>query len=480
MPPLSPKPTHQPVMATLGTKDGAPVAIDLTRTRGLRLVGHGARDAERALLAQMLVKAGRGDCRVIATREDLHRLLGTEIASRIGGVAGLYVAASAEDALNQLGAELVQRSRDMGEDRTSRERTPVPLVCFLDPGEHRERLKADLGLGASRAVGAVVLGDWPHGTTLTIGDCVVADAAGLSCDGLVGLEVDRLQEADVADRLAAIIPATSEQPTVAQQPPDPQDATVPGPRAVIPSGPPGLIRLIGRYEVSGPAGACGVQAPDMRALLALLAENRTTLVPQAVIEDKLWDGEPPSRHRFKVLVKTTRGKLCDALGLPSSQGTAVIRNTGGYGYAINPELFTCDVWQLRDLLAKAAALADAEKTATLEAAVDLYAGPYLPDLPYGWAHHDARNLVRDVVQALSQLAALADTPERGVTYLERATGIDPAAEHLYRARMHAYADLGQLTAVHNCYDQLVEVLRERSRRPEAQTTQLYRRLTDPN
>ncbi|WP_158088829.1 AfsR/SARP family transcriptional regulator [Thermoactinospora rubra] len=465
----------------MGAKDGTPVAIDLTRTRGLRLLGHGAQAAERALLAQLLVKAGRGDCRVIATQENLHRLLGTEIASRIGGIAGLYVAASAEDALNQLGAELVQRSREVDEDRTSRERTLMPLVCFLDPGEHRERLKADLGLGASRAVGAVVLGDWPHGTTLTINsDGVVADAVGLSCDGLMNLQVDRLQEADVADRLAAIIPATSKQPTAAEKLPDRQDATVPGPRPVVPSGPPGLIRLIGRYEVSGPAGACGVQAADMRALLALLAENRTTLVTQAVIEDKLWDGEPPSRHRFKVLVKATRGKLCDALGLPSSQGTAVIRNTGGYGYAINPELFTCDVWQLRDLLTKAAALADADKAAALEAAVDLYVGPYLPDLPYGWAHHDARNLVRDVVQALSQLATLADTRERGVAYLERATGIDPAAEHLYRARMHAYTDLGQLTAIHNCYDQLVEVLKERGRRPEAQTVQLYRRLTDPN
>ncbi|WP_158088882.1 AfsR/SARP family transcriptional regulator [Thermoactinospora rubra] len=480
IPMASEEPRHRPVTVTLGSKSGASIEIDLTRTRGLHLMGSGAVDAERALLAQLVAKAHDGRWRVITGREDLNRLFGNEIASRIEGIAGLYVATSAKDALNQLGAELVQRSRSEGEEPGDREKA-VPLVCFLDPGEHLERLKADLGLGASRAVGAVVLGDWPHGTTVVIGsDGVTTDAAGLACDGLVGVHMHLLTEADAAKRLASVVPARQQDPSASKATPDPKDEAAPGPRAMVRGSAIGLIRLMGRYEVSGPAGTSGVQATDMRALLGLLAENRMTLVTQAVVEDKLWDGIPPSRHRFKVLMKATRGKMCEALGLPSSQGTAVIGNTGGYGYAINSELFTCDVWQLRDLLSKAASAADAEKAALLGAAVDLYIGPYLPDLPYTWAHHDARNLVRDVVQALSQLAALAETPDRGVTYLERATGIDPGAEHLYRARMQLYAGLGQLTAVHNCYDQLVEVLRERGRKPELQTAQLYRRLTDTN
>ena len=185
----------------------------------------------------------------------------------------------------------------------------------------------------------------------------------------------------------------------------------------------------------------------------------------------------PNTDRFPNLLKDTRIKLCDALGRPHNHGKHVIQNIGANGYRINPALYTCDVWQLHDLLAQAVTASDQEKTAALMAAVDLYAGPYLKDIPHGWAHTASRTVNREVVQALAELADLETAPARAVLHLERATDIDTTAEHLYRRRMQMYADRGRAEAVHHCYEQLNDRLKACGKKPEATTVQLYLRLT---
>ncbi|PZG37086.1 hypothetical protein C1I98_25990 [Spongiactinospora gelatinilytica] len=236
----------------------------------------------------------------------------------------------------------------------------------------------------------------------------------------------------------------------------------------------GTIRLVGQCAIEGRGRTAGGWGSDTWALLGLLAEHRTCLLSKTVAADKL----DVLGDRFAGLLKATRAKMCDALGMPGNYGRVVIQFKGGTGYRINPDLYTCDVWQIRDLLTAAALATGPEKIAGLTAAVELYVGPYLPGVPHDWARHTAGALNRGIVQALAQLADLAERPEQEAGHLERATGLDPVAEHLYRRRMEVYRRLGRPQAIHYCYEELHEHLRARGRRPSSKTEQLYRGMTD--
>ncbi|MGH3391570.1 MAG: AfsR/SARP family transcriptional regulator, partial [Actinomadura sp.] len=194
--------------------------------------------------------------------------------------------------------------------------------------------------------------------------------------------------------------------------------------------------------------------------------------------DKMWPDEDPSAcsSRFWTAMKETRSKLCRALDRPTDHGKYMVQNLGTSSYRLNAGLFHADVWELRDALASAAGLPAEERAAFLEAAVELYTGPVLPGAEHEWAQNAARALDRAVVQALVQLADVQTDPERAVHWLERATEIDPAGEHLFRRRMQTYVTLGRFQAVHHCYAELSEQLRLVGDRPEQRTTQLYRRL----
>ncbi|MEV4808042.1 bacterial transcriptional activator domain-containing protein [Nonomuraea sp. NPDC049421] len=240
----------------------------------------------------------------------------------------------------------------------------------------------------------------------------------------------------------------------------------------------GLIRLLGQCSIEGRNRTAGGWGTDTWALLGLLAEHRSSLLTKGAACDKLWPETEMPHDRFAGLLKATRAKMCEALGMPGNYGRIVIQFMGSTGYRINPDLYTCDVWQIRDLLTAAARAKGPEKAAALIAATDLYTGSYLPGVDLGWARGAADSLNRAVVQALAQLADLEEQPEAEVAYLERATELDGVAEHLYRRRMEVYARLSRLQAIHYCYDEVLERLRTRARRPSPQTEQLYRRLTD--
>ncbi|WP_344211248.1 bacterial transcriptional activator domain-containing protein [Nonomuraea bangladeshensis] len=239
----------------------------------------------------------------------------------------------------------------------------------------------------------------------------------------------------------------------------------------------GLIRLVGQCVIEGRNRTAGGWGTDTWALLGLLAEHRSSLLTKGAAGDKIWPEAEAPHDRFAGLLKATRAKMCEALGMPGNYGRIVIQFMGSTGYRINPDLYTCDVWQIRDLLTAAARAKGPEKVAALIAAADLYTGPYLPDVPHGWARNAADALNRAVVQALAQLADLEEQPEAEIVYLERATELDGVAEHLYRRRMEVYARLGRFQAIHYCYDEIRERLRARGRKPSSQTERLYRGVT---
>jgi hypothetical protein len=301
---------------------------------------------------------------------NLLRLLGRGSADGLKTLPYLLI----EAALDRLDAALIERTAAMQDaepisvDQGSR----LPLICFLGTAGQPGRLGADLHLGEKLAVGAVVLEDWTCGTTLAVEPGgLIADATGRAAVGLVGVCLPMLDEAEArAKALPVTAKAASSGPCVQAAPV--QTA-------------PGTVKLLEQYSIEGPSEWSSCRSVEMWPLLGLFAEQRTASLTRAIAEDRLWPDMEEGSDRFRPLLKETRAKLCDALGRPHNQGKYVIQNLGASGYRVNPDLFTFDIWQLRDLLAAARRTTGEEQASNLATAVDLYTGPYLPDSPHGWA-----------------------------------------------------------------------------------------------
>ncbi|GAA2406201.1 hypothetical protein GCM10010191_12740 [Actinomadura vinacea] len=216
---------------------------------------------------------------------------------------------------------------------------------------------------------------------------------------------------------------------------------------------------------------------DTWALLGLLAEHRALPLPRETAYAKLWPDLDPAgdRDTFWKPMRDARTRLVQALG-GGQAGPQVIQKLGRSSYRVNAGFFTFDVWELRDALKAARMAGGADKVCALTSAVEKYVGTYLPGCDYEFARNAALALEREVVDALAQLADLSE-PEAAVLHLERATCIDPTAEHLCRQRMEMNARLGRVAAVHHCYQELAHVLEGLQLRPASQTEEVYRRLT---
>ncbi len=106
-------------------------------------------------------------------------------------------------------------------------------------------------------------------------------------------------------------------------------------------------------------------------------------------------------------------------------------------YRIPPDLNVwSDVSEFRDALDRAdfSRTSVPERAALLQQAVDLYSGPFLPDVYSDWAETKRRELESRYLRALSALAqsrmALGDV-EGALRLLERVAAIDPYHDGLF-------------------------------------------------
>ncbi|MBO2455433.1 winged helix-turn-helix domain-containing protein [Actinomadura barringtoniae] len=406
---------------------------------------------------------------------------GTQVAQ--APLPGLHAAASVAEALNFIGGEVVGRTATMQDSDDDGSPGPdegaalVPLVCVLDPVEQATRTEYELRRGASLAIGGLLLSDWPHGTTLAVDSSgVIMDATGKAAETMTGTQATLLAEADARKQLVALGLVGDARLAANRGPGTAPMATV---RATGGHAPSVLIRLIGgQYVIEGRSGTISLP-PDHRALLAVLAEYRGRLIDKATIENKVWGpGGSPKVNRFDVVMKETRTKLCEAMGLATNQGTRLIENPRHAGYRVNAELIGYDVWQLRDLLGRARTAHADDKYTALAEAVEKYTGPYLADFQQDWARPEARGLARGVFGALVQLAGLETDLERAALRLDHAAELDPVDSLVCRRRMQTYAELGRIADVRICYQQFTEHLKQRGTKVDAQTTALYRELVD--
>jgi DNA-binding SARP family transcriptional activator len=485
----SPAADRRPLRVPLAiARDGRTLDVDLDQQLGLGLTGPGAANTARAVVAHLLTTATR---RV--------HLLATDTAARfVPGIDELPHTTRVTDTAeltNAMHRHVVARTRlldsydlpslDRLLDEHPDEAEPYLLVLSEPPEpDAHAQWAALLGQGAAVGLGALILGSWLAGGTVVIDDAgQITDTAGDTLADLVGTRAVRLSAAACIDtlRLIAHATGTSPPPDLAPAAATKDDdgervATLPTPTAPQPV----RLHLFGLMRVTvGDRELDSGLRSKARELLAFLA-----LHPRGVTEDQavdaLWpDADLDRAHaQFRTALANLRKVLRDASDRADSK--VVEHHTGRY--QLDTTLVAVDVWDFQHALTDAAAAGGSldEQRGALTLAADLYDGELLDRTAYLWAEPAREDLRRRAVDTLVRLAdthADSGERERATAYYERAIGIEPYGEDLYRRLMRVYAALGRSDAIHRTYRTLESRLTELDADPDPASEQLLVALT---
>ncbi|GAA4474184.1 hypothetical protein [Phytohabitans houttuyneae] len=452
---------------------------DLPAHGGLGLTGPGATDAARAILAATLT-AGRLDdpdaqSRAVVTQTALSTLL-SHYADQAAAMRRLTVSASFADALTTIEEEIIRRSRIVADHESTDVATlrasdplaePLPQLLLIaerpDDSWHR-RLATAITLGGPVDVGAVVIGHWPPGTTLTV-----------AADGTTDTDPARVAVLDAAaahDILTVLAEAHGDTPPEANQrqpaPASPnQSESTPGqpdrPDGTDPATPPATggttaaVRILGVPAILGPDGTAvrGLRAKALE-LLVYLAVHRSGAALGDIME-AVW-GDATTRRaaeRLSTCVANLRSVLRAAAQHEKPDQDAAgqridpVVNTGGR-YHLDPTLVHVDWWTVLDACTQAAAAGDDTTRLThLRTATAAVGGALAENTDYEWIDTD-RELVRRrlVTIYLDTARLLADTdPHQARTLLDQACHLDPLSDSLARHAIRAAARLGDTDAI---------------------------------
>jgi DNA-binding SARP family transcriptional activator len=211
------------------------------------------------------------------------------------------------------------------------------------------------------------------------------------------------------------------------------------------------------------------QALVARDLLFCLLAHPDGLTKEA-IGLIFWPESSPAQ--LKLQFKQTVYRLRRALG----QDVVLLDQDR---YQFNRALdYECDVETFMEKLAQARAATDpGERAAAYRAAVDLYRGPYLPEVDGTWVCVEQERLWQayvEAVLALAQFHLVAREYGVALDYCQRALDVDLCLEEAHRLAMRAHAALGNRAGVARQYERCRQALQEELCAPlSPQTEALY-------
>lgn len=474
----------------------------LPLSTGLGLTGEGALDAARGLLVATLAAGSDDDPdakgHAIIPASTLATLLGVS-AVDLGHLDRLTVTDTDADAITALEEEIIRRSRLIADAQVADVRTlrdtdvraePMPqllLIAELPDPAWTNRLTTAVRLGHSVDIGAVIIGDWLTGTTLTV-----------AADGTTGTDT-RLGVLDTTTAIDALgllreAHGDSDGP-VRPEPPAPNAADHGAPEpvqqvdrasgsepaehtgaATVPTASPAAedgrrlaaVRVLGRPAV---LDADGQPSPGIRSkaveLLVYLAVNRRGADLSDIMEALFPDANlRRASERLSTVAADLRKHLRRAAAAPADTTETLrkrfepIPNTGSR-YHLDPTVVAVDWWTVLDQYeAVAATTGTGQQLAHLATAIDAASGALAEGAEYDWIDTDREVVRRHRLKLHVHAAALlADTdPHRSWLLLEQACEIDPLSDELARATMRAAATLGDADAIRHRLKTLREAL----------------------
>ncbi|GAA3165954.1 hypothetical protein GCM10010466_65950 [Planomonospora alba] len=465
----------------------------------LGLTGAGAAPAARALVLDLLRQAGWFRAEVVIRTADLRELFGLsarEAESLAGAVPGLAVVESADAAVDRFTETHFARRRMLIE----RAATDVAELRERDPGEAlpavllvaavtEELFDWDVaGLLASSSrtgTGALLLGDWPSGTTCEIGpDGRVGAVEGPEAGNLLGGWLFHLPPDEARDCLRgfavpdgdglrglAVPDGNGGRP--AEEGADP-DALPPweGPEPV-------RLSILGRpvVQVKGRPEAVPLDGPALH-LLVLLALHPDG-VGSGEIRAALWPGASRDAcvHAALRCLRDTLRAAADGADR-GRRGSPFIREDGGV-YRLDPVMVAVDLWDFEAVVEEARTAGDGRtRLGALDCAAQLCRGALAEGLACGWIDERRSAQTRLRTDVLAELAGLRaeDDPRAALGVLERAVALDPDPEELWRRLIRLQLELGRRDRAEETAARLRERLDAMGVRPTPETERLLAEL----
>ncbi|WP_460716852.1 AfsR/SARP family transcriptional regulator [Microbispora hainanensis] len=296
---------------------------------------------------------------------------------------------------------------------------------------------------STTGVAALLLGDWPCGTTCDISvDHQVVKVEGQLADALSGAGLFHITEGEAAAHLRELLPE-EESAAIVEEPSQ-------GAEPEVWAGPQ-LVRL----SVLGPptVHARGRSNPLELGWLQLNTLVYLALHPAGVTRDQLttalWpedtgkDVHNTLRHLRNALVTATGYENRDRKRAPFINASTTQE---GATYRIDPALVSIDLWDYQAALEelKAASEPGAKLSALMKAAESCN-GELAHGLETEWLDEHRYPLTRSQSDVLSQLAELCrdNDPEQALIALERARALDPDTEETYLRIIRLQLSLGR-------------------------------------
>lgn len=247
--------------------------------------------------------------------------------------------------------------------------------------------------------------------------------------------------------------------------------------AAIPFAPPRLtIQALGKAQVEldgKPVKDSEWQSRKIvRDLFFLLLAHPNGLSKEQV-GAIFWPESSPAQ--LKLRFKNTVYRLRRALG---QDAVLLDKDLYRFNSALDYEY---DVEVFGEKLAQAQVAPDPDEQATAyREAVDLYTGPYLPEMEGTWVWPERERLWQAYVEAILKLAEFyleTGKYEMTLEYCRRALVKDPSLEAIHRLAMRAYAAMGNRAAVARQFERCQQTLLEEINvPPSVETKALYETL----
>jgi DNA-binding SARP family transcriptional activator len=452
-----------PGSLSFGTDGDREVGLALRDCAGLGLTGPGMAGAARALLVGMLASGGPlaslDHMRVLIPSADLETLLSDTCPS----LPRLEVTADLDDAVDMVEAEYLDRRRlvsDLGV-RTAAdvrrfypEQTLEPLVLIATPESAiAPRLTALLDVGRSVDVHAVLLGPWHSGATVEINDDRRTRSEDTQLDGLLAFSLSESEAMALLTQLDPSAQETDQEATIRESAEAPvlHLAAVPAqpsPVATLPLVPRVLVNVLGPVTVAVDGHEVVLNNKET-SILTFLALHPSGISRDAIIA-ALWtnpDGtNNGSAETFRSTVYNARTRIRTATG--EAQKMYITNRSSRY--LLDPADIATDLARFVTHLETANRTRDeAERIASLEAAVDTYRGQLADGIHADWLIVDREAESRRFGDACARLADLTveTRPEFALHVLERAVADADCNQELYAKIMEVQARLGRHTEV---------------------------------
>ncbi|MDT5024391.1 MAG: hypothetical protein QOE61_817 [Micromonosporaceae bacterium] len=509
--------------------------MHLPVSAGLGLDGPGALDAARGLLVASLTAGSPDDPdaqgQVVIPASTLATLLGIS-AVDLPRMRRLTVTANTGDAITEIEEEIIRRTRivtdhDVDDIAALRETHPLAeplpqllLLCDVPEPRQQQRLANAIHLGEKVNIGAALIGEWTHGTTLTVaadgaasGDDATSRVTVLDTDAATTV-LTMLAEAHgdavtVPEIRPQPLPTASLKAVDAVEPVVAPQVRVPAPHAAPAQSEHADGSQVERVQIRilGDPVILGRDGEPMRGLrghavelLTYLAVNRDGADLSDIME-AIWPDATRRRasERLSTNVGNLRGLLraahpsADTMNTDNTGTTAIddkargdkekaaarkqpnpIPNTGSR-YHLDPAMVQVDWWTVLDEYTQVATASDDEaRLHHLMAAIAAVSGPLAAGLEYDWIDTDREHVRRRLIKLHAHAAELLgdDDPHQTRTLCDNACLLDPLSDELARRAMRAAAAVGDADGIRHHLHTLRQALEDASLDIDDSTEQL--------